>query len=53
LTPEIRAELLDFFRAPSTALATKKDQKLWAKVPSELEQLKNAPVELKTTNAGQ
>jgi len=53
LTPEIRAELLDFFRVPSTALVTKKDQKLWAKVPSELEQLKNAPVEQKTTNAGE
>jgi hypothetical protein len=53
LTPEIRAELLDFFRVPSASLVTKKDQKLWAKVPSELEQLKNAPVEQKTTNAGE
>ncbi len=53
LTPEIRAELLDFFRVPSTALVTKQDQKLWGKVPSELEQLKNAPVEQKTTNAGE
>jgi len=53
LTPDIRAELLDFFRVPSASLVTKKDQKLWAKVPSELEQLKNAPVEQKTTNAGE
>jgi hypothetical protein len=53
LTPEIRAELLYFFRAPSAALVTKKDQKLWDKVPLELEQLKNAPVGQKTANAGE
>jgi len=53
LTPEIRTELLDFFRAPSTSFVMNKDKKLWAKVPSELEQLKNAPVEQKTTNAGE
>jgi Zinc dependent phospholipase C len=51
LTPEIRAELLEFFRAPSTSFVTNKDKKLWAKVPSELEQLKNAPVEQKTASA--
>jgi Zinc dependent phospholipase C len=51
LTPEIRAELLEFFRAPSTRFVTNKDKKLWAKVPSELEQLKNAPVEQKTASA--
>jgi hypothetical protein len=48
LTPELRAELLDFFRAPSTSFVTSKDKKLWAKVPSELEELRNAPVEQKT-----
>ncbi len=53
LTPEIRAELLDFFRVPSTTFVTKKDRKLWAKVPSELEQLRNASVESKTTKAGE
>jgi Zinc dependent phospholipase C len=53
LTPEIRAELLAFFRAPSTSFVTNKDKKLWAKVPSELEQLKNAPVEQKTASAGE
>lgn len=53
LTPEIRAELLEFFRAPSTSFVTNKDKKLWAKVPSELEQLKNAPVEQKTASAGE
>jgi hypothetical protein len=53
LTPEIRFELLDFFAVPSTAFVTTKDKKLWARVPSELEQLKNAPVEQKTANVGE
>ena len=53
LTPEIRAELLDFFRAPSISFVTNKDKKLWAKVPSELEQLKNAPIEQKTASVGE
>ena len=53
LTPEIRAELLEFFRAPSTSFVTNKDKRLWAKLPSELEQLKNAPVEQKTASAGE
>ncbi len=53
LTPEIRAELVDFFRAPSTSFVMNKDKKIWAKVPSELEQLKNAPVEQKTASVGE
>jgi hypothetical protein len=53
LTPEIRAELLDFFHAPSTPFVTDKDKKLWAKVPSELQQLKIAPVEQKTVSLGE
>jgi Zinc dependent phospholipase C len=53
LTPEIRAELLDFFRAPNPSFVMKKDKKLWAKVPAELEQLKNAPVEQKTATVGE
>jgi hypothetical protein len=53
LTPEIRAELLDFFRVPSTSFVMNKDKKLWAKVPSELERLRNAPVEQKTAGAGE
>jgi hypothetical protein len=53
LTQEIRAELLDFFHAPSTSFVMNKDKKLWAKVPSELEQLKNAPVEQKTVSVGE
>lgn len=50
-TPEIRAELLDFFSASDTPFAMKKDAKVWAKVQSELEELKNAPVEQKTASA--
>jgi Zinc dependent phospholipase C len=53
LTAEIRAELLDFFRVPSTTFVTKKDKRLWAKVPSELEELKKAPVEQKTASVGE
>ena len=34
VTPEIRAELLDFFGASDTPFAMKKDPKVWAKVPS-------------------
>jgi len=51
-TPEIRAELLDFFGTKDTPFVLKKDPKVWAKVQTELEQLKNAPIEQKTANAG-
>jgi hypothetical protein len=50
-TPEIRAELLDFFGASDTPFAMKKDPKVWAKVQTELEELKNAPIEQKTASA--
>lgn len=52
-TQEIRAELLGFFSDDKTTFETKKDKKLWAKVPSELEQLKNMPVEQKAASTGQ
>ena len=42
-TPEIRAELVGFFEAPGSPSSVKKDPKAWAKVQSELEQLKNSP----------
>jgi hypothetical protein len=51
-TPEIRAELVSFFEAPGTPSSVKKDPKAWAKVQSELEQLKNAPMEQKAAEAG-
>jgi hypothetical protein len=55
-TPEIRAELLDFFSVNKATFETakdyKKDKKLWDKVPGELEQLKSAPIEQKTAATG-
>ncbi len=53
MTPEIRAELLDYFSASDTPFAMKKDKKLWAKVQTELEELKRAPAEQKAAEAGQ
>lgn len=56
-TPEIRAELLDFFSVNKTTFESakdyKKDKKLWDKVPGELDQLKSAPADQKTAAAGQ
>ncbi len=52
ITPEIRAELLDFFSASDTPFMMKKDPKVWAKVQTELEELKNAPLEQKTVSTG-
>jgi hypothetical protein len=51
-TPEIRAELLDFFSASDTPFVMKKDPKVWAKVQTELEELKNAPIEQKAASTG-
>jgi Zinc dependent phospholipase C len=42
-SPELRAELLDFFGHPDAPYAVKRKPKDWAKVQAELEQLKNAP----------
>ena len=42
-TPELRAELLKFFGDPNAPYATKGDPKAWAKVQTEIEQLKTAP----------
>jgi hypothetical protein len=41
-SPEVRAELLEFFGHPEAPYATKRKPKEWAKVQAELEQLKNA-----------
>ena len=41
-SPEVRAELLEFFGHPDAPYATKRKPKDWAKVQAELEQLKNA-----------
>lgn len=53
MSPEIRAELLEFFASPDTPFALKKDKKAWAKLQSELEALKNAPAEEKAAGAAE
>ena len=53
MTPEIRRALLDFFGANDTPFAMKKDKKAWAKLQSELEELKSALIEPKTASARQ
>jgi len=42
-SPEVKAELVQFFADPSAAYATKRHAKAWAKVQSQLQQLKSAP----------
>jgi hypothetical protein len=39
-SPELRAELLEFFGHPDAPYATKRNRKAWAKVQVQLEQLK-------------
>ncbi|HEY6264152.1 MAG TPA: zinc dependent phospholipase C family protein [Candidatus Acidoferrum sp.] len=41
-SPEVRAELLEFYGNPNTPYATKRKPKDWAKVQADLEQLKKA-----------
>src|ERR1700680_4817717 len=41
-SPELRAEFLEFYGHPDAPYATKRNAKAWAKVQSQLEQLKNA-----------
>ena len=53
MTPEIRAELMNFFSVANTQFVTKKDKKLWARVHTDLEELKNAPLEQKAAYTGQ
>ena len=40
MTPELRAALLDYYKDPNAPFATKKDQKEWAKVLKEVDDLK-------------
>jgi hypothetical protein len=40
VTPELRAVLLDYYKDPHAPFATKKDQKEWAKVLKEVDDLK-------------
>lgn len=41
--PEVRANILAFYSDPNAPYATKRDPKAWAKVQTELDQLKAAP----------
>jgi Zinc dependent phospholipase C len=50
-SPEVRAELLEFFGHPDASYAMKRKVKDWAKVQADLEQLKNAPPPAATASA--
>jgi hypothetical protein len=50
-SPELRAELLDYFGHPDAPNSIKRKPKDWAKVQTELEQLKNAPPQTATANS--
>ena len=43
VTPELRAELLQFYSDPNAPNATKRKPKDWTKVQVALQQLKNTP----------
>ena len=43
MSPELRANLLEFYGHPDAPYATKQDRKAWAKVQVELDQLRTAP----------
>jgi hypothetical protein len=49
-TPEIRAELLEFFGHPEAPYAMKRNPKDWAKVLAQVEQLKNTSPPATTTS---
>ncbi len=51
VSPEMRAELLDFFGHPDAPYTMKRKAKDWAKVEAEVEQLKNAAPPSATTSA--
>jgi hypothetical protein len=42
MTPDLRAELLDFFSDPNAPYATKRNPKEWTKVVAEVQQLKSS-----------
>lgn len=49
VTPELRAELLNFFADPNAPYATKRNPKLWSRVVAEVQELKQTPA--KAVNA--
>ena len=50
-TPELKSELLHFFAEPDAPYATKRNAKAWAKVQTQLQQLKTATVTTGPSNA--
>ena len=50
-SPEVRAELTDFFGHPDAPYATKRKPRQWVKLQAELEQLKNMTPQPVTTTA--
>jgi hypothetical protein len=54
ISPELRANILDFYSDPSAAIVMKKDEDDWKNVLSELEQLKSiTPTPIAARNPGQ
>src|SRR5467141_112418 len=52
-TSEVKAELLHFFAEPDAPYATKRNAKAWAKVQTQLQQLKSAMVTSNPANSAQ
>src|SRR6267378_378056 len=52
-TSEVKAELLHFFAEPDAPYATKRNGKAWAKVQTQLQQLKSAMVTSNPANSAQ
>jgi hypothetical protein len=52
-SPELRAEILEFYGHPDAPYATKRNSKAWAKVQAQLEQLKNAAPPMITGGANE
>ena len=50
-TPEVKVELLHFFAEPDAPYATKRNAKAWAKVQSQMQQLKSATVASSLANS--
>jgi hypothetical protein len=51
ITPDLRAELLQYYSDPNAPNATKRKPKDWAKVQVALQQLKNTPTTPETAEA--
>jgi hypothetical protein len=52
-TSDVKAELLHFFAEPDAPYATKRNAKAWARVQTQLQQLRSALVTANPTNSAQ